>query len=166
MPGEFKGLSDSQWAVLEKCFPPLPVKRGRGMPPVPRRHALNTILYVAITGGRWCDVPKGEPFASKSSAHRWLKRWRSDGTFDEIKRKLTEMAGELGKIDWTAACVDGALSPRRGRRKGRKMRTKGEGGCDPSPRGEERFCGSGPCPAHRHSAGESERRRGTHGPQV
>ncbi|RME57441.1 transposase, partial [Candidatus Parcubacteria bacterium] len=51
--------------MLEPLFPAPPAKRGRGMPPVPRRHALNTILYVGITGCRWCDVPRTGPFASK-----------------------------------------------------------------------------------------------------
>ena len=158
MPGRFEGLSDTQWAVLEKCFPPLPVKRGRGMPPVSRRHALNTILYVAITGCRWCDVPKGKPFASKSSAHRWLKRWQSDGTFEQIKRKLIEMAEGCGKIDWTAACVDGSFSPRQGRRKGRGIWTQGQGGYDPLPRGEERASSLGTrdtCQRRRAAAGLS-----------
>ncbi len=47
-------------------------KRERGMPQAPFRHVLNTLMYVLITGCRWCDVPRGEIWASKSSAHRWL----------------------------------------------------------------------------------------------
>jgi hypothetical protein len=37
-------------------------------------------LWVLITGSRWCDVPRGEQWGSRPSAHRWLGRWQDDGT--------------------------------------------------------------------------------------
>ncbi|WP_071986781.1 MULTISPECIES: transposase [Moorena] len=80
MPGRFEGLSDIEWELFEKILPCEAQKRGRGMPHVPFRYVLNTLLYVLITGCRWCDVPRGEQWASKSSAHRWLKRWQKNGT--------------------------------------------------------------------------------------
>jgi transposase len=50
----------------------------RGMPSVPFRYVLNSLLYLLITGCRWCDLPRGRIWASKSAVHRWLKR----GNFD------------------------------------------------------------------------------------
>ena len=38
------------------------------MPSVPFRYVLNSLLYILITGCRWCDLPRGEIWASKSSA--------------------------------------------------------------------------------------------------
>ena len=35
------------------------------MPHSPFRYVLNTLLYVLITGCRWCDVPKGKIWASQ-----------------------------------------------------------------------------------------------------
>jgi hypothetical protein len=71
MAGRFEGLSDLEWKLFEDLLPQSPEKRGRGMPHVPFRKVLNTQLYVLITGCRWCDIPRGAQWASKSSAHRW-----------------------------------------------------------------------------------------------
>ncbi|BAY14100.1 transposase [Calothrix sp. NIES-2098] len=57
------------------------------MPHAPFRHVLNTLLYILITGSRWCDIPKGEIWVSKSAAHRWLQRWQTDVTFLEEQEK-------------------------------------------------------------------------------
>ncbi|MGI0014834.1 MAG: transposase, partial [Nitrososphaera sp.] len=57
MAGRFEGLSDLEWRLCEDVFPPALQKRGRGMPPVSFRKVLNSLLYVLITGCRWCEVP-------------------------------------------------------------------------------------------------------------
>ena len=75
MAGRFEGVSDLEWRLFEDVFPPAPPKRGRGMPHAPFRNVLNTLLYVLITGCRWCEVPRGVPWATKSATHRWLQRW-------------------------------------------------------------------------------------------
>src|SRR5918911_1787312 len=80
MAGRFEGVSDLEWRLFEDVFPPAPPKRGRGMPHAPFRKVLNTLLYILITGCRWCDVPRGPQWASKSATHRWLRRWQTDGT--------------------------------------------------------------------------------------
>src|SRR5499433_914338 len=68
MAGRFEGVSDLEWRLFEDVFPPAPPKRGRGMPHAPFRKILNTLLYMLITGGRWCDVPRGR------SGHRRVRR--------------------------------------------------------------------------------------------
>ncbi|MBW4455430.1 MAG: transposase, partial [Nostoc indistinguendum CM1-VF10] len=91
MAGRFEGLSDLEWKLFEDIFPNEPKKRGKGMPHAPYRHVLNSMLYILITGCRWCDLPRGNVWASKSSSHRWLKRWRSDGTFEYIQGRVLAM---------------------------------------------------------------------------
>lgn len=113
MAGRFEGLSDLEWQLFEDLFP-TPEKRGKGMPHVPFRYVLNTLLYVLITGCRWCDVPHGEPWASKSSAHRWLKRWESDGTLALLQARILNIAQERGLIHWDYGAVDGSFSPWQG----------------------------------------------------
>ncbi|MEJ6480543.1 transposase [Nostoc punctiforme UO1] len=86
MAGRFEGLTDLEWRLFEDIFPKEPEKRDRGMPHAPFRHVLNTLLYVLITGCRWCDVPKGEIWASK---RRGLINWgygAVDGSFSPWKR--------------------------------------------------------------------------------
>ena len=64
MPGRFEGLTDAQWELLKPLFPPEPDKRGKGMPHGDWRKVLNTIIWVLVTGCRWCDVPRGEKWGS------------------------------------------------------------------------------------------------------
>ena len=65
----------------------------------PFRYVLNTLLYILITGCRWCDVPQGKQWASKSSAHRWLKRWQENGTLTQLQGRILGIAQNQGMID-------------------------------------------------------------------
>ena len=116
MAGRFEGLSDLEWKLFEDIFPEPPKKRSRGMPPVPFRYVLNSLLYILITGCRWCDLPRGKIWASKSSAHRWLKRWLEDGTFEHLQSRILALANNQGLINWNYGAVDGSFSPWQGRR--------------------------------------------------
>lgn len=111
MAGRFEGLSDLEWKLFEDVMTEEGEKRGRGMPHAPFRCILNTLMYVLITGCRWCDVPKGENWASKSSAHRWLMRWQADGTLKLLQARILGIASEKGLINWSYGAVDGSFSP-------------------------------------------------------
>ncbi len=78
------------------------------MPHVPFRYVLNSLLYILITGCRWCDLPQGEIWASKSAAHRWLKRWQKDGTFEHLQSRILAIADNKGLINWNFGAVDGS----------------------------------------------------------
>lgn len=110
MAGRFEGLSELEWKLFVDILPE-EKQRGRGMPHAPFRYVLNTMLYVLITGCRWCDVPIGEKWASKSAAHRWLKRWSEDGTLELIQQRILGIAQEQGMIRWEYGAVDGSFSP-------------------------------------------------------
>jgi transposase len=137
MAGRFAGVSDLEWRLFEDVFPLAPSQRGRGMPHTPFRKVLNTLLYVLITGCRWCDVPQGPQWASKSATHRWLRRWQADGTLAAMQARLLGIAEEQGMIRWAYGAVDGAFSPWQGWRRGRRPRGERQRGPDPQPdRGE------------------------------
>ena len=116
MAGRFAGLSDLEWQLFADIFPPEPTPCGRGMPHTPFRAVVNTLLYVLITGCRWCDVPGGPPWASKSTAHRWLQRWQADGTLALMQARILGIAEERGMIRWQYGAVDGSFSPWQRRR--------------------------------------------------
>ena len=116
MAGRFEGLNDLEWKLFEDIFPKMPTKRSRGMPAVPYRYVLNSLLYILITGCRWCDLPQGKIWASKSSAHRWLKRWQEDGTFEHLQARILAIADSNGLINWNYGAIDGSFSPWQGRR--------------------------------------------------
>lgn len=113
MAGRFEGLSEMEWKLFKDIFPE-PERRGKGMPHAPYQHVLNTLMYILTTGCRWCDVPQGEQWASKSSAHRWLKRWQADGTLSLVEQRIINIAQEHGMIQWDYGAVDGSFSPWQG----------------------------------------------------
>jgi transposase len=116
MAGTFDGLSDFEWKLFADVFPPEPTKRGRGLPQTPFRKIVNTLLSVFITGCRWCDLPRGPQWASKSAAHRWLQRWQADGTLVAMEARLLGLAEERGMLQWPYGGVDGSCSPWQRRR--------------------------------------------------
>ena len=59
-------------------------------------------------------MPKGEIWASKSSAHRWLLRWQTDGTSVRLQARILGIASERGLINWNYGAVDGSFSPGKG----------------------------------------------------
>ncbi len=109
MPGEFTGLTDDQWETLKPLLHAEPERRWKGQPPAPFRKVLNTIIYVLITGCRWCDIPVGFEWGKRSTSHRWLGIWLSDGTLEKIKSRLLGVAHLSGKIDWTNGSIDGSF---------------------------------------------------------
>lgn len=109
--GVLKDWATGNGSYLRTYFPAQRRKRGRGMPHAPCRHVLNSLLYMLITGGRWCDLPRGNIWASKSASHRWLKRWRQDGTKEHLQGRILALANERGLINWDFGAVDGSFSP-------------------------------------------------------
>jgi len=116
VPGRFKGITDEQWKILEGLLPTWPKRVGRPNPDF--RKVLNTILYVLITGCRWCDVPIGSQWGKRSTAHKWLGIFQSLGIWEEIQQKLLNMAEAKKLINWDKGAIDGSFSlrQRRGRR--------------------------------------------------
>ena len=78
------------------------------MPHVPFRYVLNSLLYILITRCQWCDLPQGKIWASKSAAHRWLKRWQEDGTFEYLQSRILAIAEDRGLINWNYGAIDGS----------------------------------------------------------
>ena len=133
MAGRFAGVSDVEWRLFEDLLPPAPPQRGRGMPHVPCRKILHTLLYVLLTGCRWCDVPCGPRWASKSATPRWWQRWQADGTLAARQARLLGIAEERGMIPWEYGAVDGAVSPWEGGRRGCRPRGARQGAPQPQP---------------------------------
>jgi transposase len=109
MAGRFEGLSDLEWKLFEDIMPPRTKRRGqRG---TPMRYILNSLIYILITGCRWCDLPKGRIWASKSTAHRKLRDFQQNGTLEKLKARILGIAEERGMIGWHYGAVDGSFSP-------------------------------------------------------
>ena len=121
--GRFNGLSDAEWEILKDGFPEEPRRRGRPHPN--SRRVLNSILYVLITGCRWCDLPIREDWAPRSTAHEWLGIWSETGVLDRLKLMILNHADLRHLIDWRYGAVDGSFSPWEGRWRRRRPRIQG-----------------------------------------
>jgi transposase len=111
MAGTFEGLSDWEWKLCAARFPPEPATRGHGMPQTSFRRGINPWLSSLITGCRWCDLPRGPHWASKSAAHRGRQRWQADGPRAAMPARLLGLAEERGMIRWPYGGGDGAFAP-------------------------------------------------------
>ena len=79
-------LSDAEWECLRRHLPP-PNKRGR-----PRLHStreiLNAVFYVLKSGCPWRLLPR--EFPPWETVYCWFRRWRIDGTFEQLNAALRE----------------------------------------------------------------------------
>jgi transposase len=122
----FKGLTDTQWGLIEPMFPKSRrVKPGRI--PTSDRKVMNTLLWLVLSSARWCDVPEGESFASRPAAWRRFDGWRHDGTIAKVFGALRDLARLSNQIDWERIIFDGSFSPDERARKARRVRPQGQG---------------------------------------
>jgi putative transposase len=79
-------LSDAEWECLGRHLPP-PNMRGR-----PRIHStreiLNAVFYVLKSSCPWRLLPR--EFPPWETVYCWFRRWRIDGTFEQLNAALRE----------------------------------------------------------------------------
>jgi putative transposase len=107
-------LSDQQFAVLE---PFLPKPKRMGRPPADLRAVINGILYLARTGCQWRLLPKD--FPPWSTVHTYYRRWRQDGTWEQIHEALRQQVRSQARRD---------PSPRSSAADSQSVKTAGQGG--------------------------------------
>lgn len=98
-------LTDKQWALIADIFP-APATTGR--PPTDRRLVVDGILWILRTGSPWRDLPEDE-FGPWETIYCLFNAWNSDGTLDEILRRLQVAFIEKKKIDPKLWCIDGTI---------------------------------------------------------
>ncbi|KKK68136.1 hypothetical protein LCGC14_2947090 [marine sediment metagenome] len=111
----FTHLSETQWELINHCLQKFSFPKERGTPRADMRKVWNAILYVLIRGCRWKELPKGEHWISKSTAHLWVKKFRTWGVFDTVFLTLLKQADLRKMIDWQQLNIDGSFSLRRRR---------------------------------------------------
>ena len=67
-----------------------------------------------ITGCRWCDVPIGECWAKRSTAHEWLGLFQEQGILEKMRNAILVIADLAKLIDWEKGAIDGSFSPCKG----------------------------------------------------
>ena len=97
-------LTDDEWDLIADAFPK-PANTGR--PPRDPREIVDGILWVLRTGAPWRDVP--EEFGPWQTVWRLFDQWNSDGTLDEVLRRLRAAMVDVGEIDEELWCIDGTI---------------------------------------------------------
>ena len=122
-------LSGSEWARL-KLHLPASKKRGRGRPRIHSlRDILDAIFYVLKSGCPWRLLPRC--FPPWKSVYHWFRKWRIDGTFEQLNTALRErLRARLGRnpqpsagiVDSQSAKTTGVGGEARGYDGGKKVR--------------------------------------------
>jgi putative transposase len=97
-------LTDAQWARIALLIPAaLPGGRPRS---VDLREVLNAILYLTRSGCSWRLLPHDLP--PWGTVHYYYRRWRLDGTWQQIHATLRTQVGKAGKRETSpsAAILD------------------------------------------------------------
>ena len=79
-------LTDAQWARIATLIPP--AKPGGRRRSVNVREIVNAIVYFVRTGCQWRNIP--HDFPPWGTVHYYYRRWRLDGTWEEIHDALRE----------------------------------------------------------------------------
>jgi putative transposase len=96
-------MTDEPWAIIEPLIPVSSLGRPRD---VAMREVLDAIFYQARSGCQWDMLP--HDFPPKSTVFDYFKRWRDDGTWqdilDALRREVRRAAGRepspgAGSID-------------------------------------------------------------------
>lgn len=111
---QFTGLTNAQWELLEPLIPYHPYVRKKGHLPADPRRTLNSICWILITGARWCDLPQGPQWGSRTASHRWLGIWLENGVLEKVLSALQEIADIAKMIDFERLSVDGFFSAGKG----------------------------------------------------
>ncbi len=84
LPRYSSDLTDAEWGLIAPHLP-LPFRLGRPRK-VDLREIVNALLYIAVTGCQWRQLPKDfPPFTTVQS---YFYKWSGDGTFSKINHLL------------------------------------------------------------------------------
>lgn len=97
-------MSDAEWELIADIFPE-PAATGR--PPRDPRELLDAIFWIVRTGAPWRDVPS--EFGAWKTVYNHFDRWNSDGTLDEIRKRLLSQFVDEDEIDSQLWCIDGTI---------------------------------------------------------
>jgi transposase len=100
-----QALTDDEWELVRDVFPP---PKPTGRPRSDWRNALDGMLWTARTGSPWRDLPE-EDFGPWETVYGLFNQWNSDGTLDEIVRRLQLAHVDVGALSQDLWCVDGTV---------------------------------------------------------
>ncbi len=95
-------LIDDQWLRIEEMFPANKGKRGGQWQD--HRQVLNGMIWILCSGAPWRDMP--ERYGHWKTVYDRFGRYRIDGFFDKLLKKLQVTLNAQGLIDFDLWHVD------------------------------------------------------------
>lgn len=83
-----------------------------GRPSADKRRVVAGIFWILDNGAKWKDLPA--EFGSKSTAHRWFKKWVQAGVFEAIMRDAGRCVEERGGYRLYECFIDATFSKAKG----------------------------------------------------
>lgn len=105
-------INDAELDWLLERIPDPPRSPKGGRPAEDKRKVVRGIFWMLDNGAKWKDLPA--EFGSKSTVHRWFKKWVEDGVFETMMRDAGQLVEERGEYRLYECFVDGMFSKARG----------------------------------------------------
>ena len=105
-------LSEEQLDWLCQMIDDHPVSAKGGRPCAEKRRVLQGVFWILDHGAKWKDLP--ERFGSKSTVHRWFRKWAQEAVFDRLMHKAGSLVEQNGQYKLYECFVDGTFSKAKG----------------------------------------------------
>lgn len=105
-------LSEAQLDWLCERIPDPIISPKGGRPPANKRDVIRGIFWILDNGAKWKDLPR--EFGSKSTVHRWFKRWVDEGTFERLMHEAASRIEQRGAYRLYECFIDGTFAKAKG----------------------------------------------------
>jgi len=105
-------LAKQQLDWICEHLPDPPRNPRGGRPPADKRQVVAGIFWILDNGAKWKDLPP--EFGSKSTVHRWFKRWVQAGRFEAIMRDAGRLVEARGEYRLYECFIDATFSKAKG----------------------------------------------------
>lgn len=93
-------------------IPDAPVNSKGGRPAADKRRVLEGIFWILDNGAKWKDLP--ERFGSKSTVHRWFRKWVEAAVFDQMMSRAGHLVEQREGFKLYECYVDGTFAKAKG----------------------------------------------------
>ena len=105
-------ITDEELDWICERIPDPPCSPLGGRPPADKRRTVAGIFWMLDNGAKWKDLPA--EYGSKSTVHRWFKKWVEAGVFENIMRQAGRCVEERGGYRLYECFIDASFSKAKG----------------------------------------------------
>ena len=105
-------LTEEELDWICERLPDSPRSPQGGRPCADKRQVVAGIFWILDNGAKWKDLPT--EFGSKSTVHRWFKKWVQAGVFEAIMREAGSCVEQQGGYRLYECFIDASFSKAKG----------------------------------------------------